>query len=146
MTLDEARLMASVNARAQRLFADGYRARWVAPGLLAVRNGRGATYGVDTAAGTCGCAFFRGHDGRHPCKHLLGWERLLAEQRARTRRLTLMLAALLRVWVEVDDGSPLLDDGSSGLDDAAPGAEAAWPAPDGLPGRGADDAGGAHSG
>lgn len=33
MTLDEARLMANVNARAQRLFEDGYRARWTGPPL-----------------------------------------------------------------------------------------------------------------
>ena len=108
MTLDEARLMANVNARAERLFEDGYRARWIGPGLLAVRNGRGAAYEVDTVAGTCGCPFFL--RGGHACKHLLGWERLLVRQR-RCRRL---LSALL-LWACAD-----LDDGSTVLDDAAP--------------------------
>ena len=111
MTLDEARLMANVNARAGRLFEDGYRARWVGPGLLAVRNGRGTTYGVDTAAGACGCRFYRAHDGRLPCKHLLGWEGLLARQRACRRLLAILL---LRAWADLDDGSTFLGDAAPG--------------------------------
>ncbi len=41
MTLDEARLMTNVNARASRMFEDGYRARWIGPDLLAVRKDKG---------------------------------------------------------------------------------------------------------
>jgi len=98
MTLDEARLMANVNDRAQRLFEDGYRARWVGLHLLVVCNGRGAVYQLDTQAETCDCPFFR--KSGHPCKHSLGWRRLLSRQRA-CRRLLLLL--LLRVWADLDD-------------------------------------------
>ena len=48
MTLDEARLMANVNGRAQRLFEDGYRARWTEPHLLDVRNRLETAYPIDT--------------------------------------------------------------------------------------------------
>lgn len=98
MTLDEARLMANVNARAQALFENGYRARWRAPHLLAVRNGQGTVYDVDTLAGTCNCPFFT--KSIHPCKHVLGWRKLLGRQR--TCRLWITLA-LLRVWSSLDD-------------------------------------------
>ena len=98
MTFDEARLMANVNARAGRLFEDGYRARWAGPHLLAIRSARGASYLVDTQAGTCDCPFFT--RGGHPCKHILGWRRLLARQRA----FRLWIAALLlRAWSGLDD-------------------------------------------
>lgn len=103
MTFDEARLMANVNERARRLFDDGYRARWQGGRVLEVRNGRGGTYRVDTAHDTCDCPFFRGHQGRHPCKHLLGWKRLLVRQRACRRLVTLML---LRAWADLDDAGP----------------------------------------
>ena len=118
MTLDEARLMANVNARAARLYEDGYRARWRGKDVLGVYAPRGACYPVDTAAGTCGCPFFRAHEGRLPCKHLLGWGALLAAQRARRRILTLMLAALLRTWASLDDGAP--PDDEPPVDDEAP--------------------------
>ena len=98
MTLDEARLMANVNARAQRLFENGYRARWVGPHVLAIRNDRGAVYRVDTQAETCDCPFFR--KSGHPCKHSLGWRRLLARQRA--CRLWIMIV-LMRAYSSLDD-------------------------------------------
>ena len=101
MTLDEARLMANVNARAGRLFEDGYRARWAGPGLLAVRNGRGSVYAVDTLMGTCDCPFFL--RSGHPCKHVLGYRRLLSRQRSHRRRL---VYALLRVLADLDDAPP----------------------------------------
>jgi predicted nucleic acid-binding Zn finger protein len=100
MTLDEARLMANVNDRAQRLFEDGYRARWNRTGRLEVRSGKGASYLVDTEAGTCDCPFYRAHQGRHLCKHSLGWRRLLSKQRA-CRRLVLLV--LLKAWADLDD-------------------------------------------
>ena len=102
MTLDEARLMANVNDRAQRLFEDGYRARWNGAGMLEIRNGKGAAYLVDSETGTCDCPFYRAHQGRRPCKHCLGWARLLSQQRA-CRRLVAFL--LLRAWADLDDGS-----------------------------------------
>ena len=103
MTFDEARLMANVNDRAQRLFEAGYRARWNEAGKLEIRSGKGAAYLVDTEAGACDCPFYRAHQGRHPCKHGLGWRRLLSQQRA-CRRLVALL--LLRAWSDLDDGCP----------------------------------------
>jgi len=103
MTFDEARLMANVNTRARRLFDDGYRARWRGTHVLEVRSPQGADYRVDTLQHSCDCPFFRGHQGRHPCKHVLGWRRLLARQRA-CRRLVALL--LLRMWAgEADESS-----------------------------------------
>ena len=95
MTFDEARLLASVNARAETLFESGYRARWAGSARLLVRNGRGAAYLVETLAQTCECPFFRAHQGRYPCKHLLGWTRLLWRQRSCRRTLSLVLNDLL---------------------------------------------------
>jgi len=95
MTFDEARLMASVNARAETLFESGYRARWAGPARLSVRNSKGAAYLVETRAQTCECPFFRAHQGRYPCKHLLGWTRLLWHQRSCRRTLFRVLSDLL---------------------------------------------------
>ncbi len=100
MTLDEARLMANVNDRAQRLFEDGYRARWSGTGRLKISSGKGAVYLVDTERNTCDCPFYRAHQGRHPCKHSLGWRHLLSKQRA-CRRLVLLV--LLKAWADLDD-------------------------------------------
>ena len=100
MTFDEARLMANVNDRAQRLFADGYRARWRNGAVLCVRSPKGGLYRLDTQAETCDCPFFQKHSGRHSCKHLLGWKRLLSRQRVCRLFITVML---LRVWADLDD-------------------------------------------
>lgn len=101
MTLDQARLMANVNGRAQRLFEDGYRARWTGRAILAVHNGTETVYRVDTQAEACDCPFFL--KSGHPCKHVLGWRRLLARQRA----CRLWIAALLlRMWSSLDDAPP----------------------------------------
>ena len=102
MTFDEARLMASVNDRSLRLFEGGYRARWREAAILSVHNPSGTAYRVDTHAGTCDCPFFQNHAGRHCCKHLLGWKRLLSQQRACRRFAAL---AMLRVWADLDDNS-----------------------------------------
>ena len=102
MTFDEARLMANVNDRALRLFADGYRARWRNRTFLCVRSPKGGTYRLDTQAETCDCPFFQKHSGRHSCKHLLGWKLLLARQRICRLFVTLML---LRVWADLDDNA-----------------------------------------
>ncbi len=103
MTFDEARLMANVNARAQRLFEVGYRARWVNESVLAVRSPVNAVYRLDIGAETCDCPFFQKHSGRHACKHILGYQRLLCRQQSLRRLVTL---TLLRVWADLDD-SPI---------------------------------------
>jgi len=102
MTLDEAQLMANVNARAQSLFDNGYRARWRGQHALEIRSPKGAVYQVNTLTGDCGCPFFRGYAGRHPCKHSLGWRKLLSRQRACRRFVTTLL---LRIWADLEDGS-----------------------------------------
>ena len=80
MTLDEARLLANINARAERLFADGYHARRVDPYTIEVINDEGTPYEVDTVFAACTCPFYTQRQGRYPCKHLLGYERLLRDQ------------------------------------------------------------------
>ena len=81
MTLDIARLVANVNHRAQRLFEDGYTAVWIEEGYtLGVTNDEGTTYEVDVLFETCSCPFWKAHQGKHSCKHLLGWQRLLERQ------------------------------------------------------------------
>ncbi len=100
MTFDEARLMANVNARAQRLFEVGYRARWTGGPVLTVRSPGNAVYRLDVGAETCDCPFFQKNSSRHACKHILGYRTLLCRQRSMRRLMTLML---LRVWVELDD-------------------------------------------
>ena len=118
MTFDEARLMANVNDRAMRLFADGYRARWTDKIVLSIRSPKGDVYCVDTQAETCDCPFFQKHSGRHSCKHLLGWRRLLSRQRA--CRLLVALT-LLRVWADLDDNAPC---GGKSQDHKRPEAQA----------------------
>lgn len=103
MTFDEARLMANVNARARRLFDDGYRACWRGTHSLEVRSPRGTVYRVDTLRRACDCPFFAAHQGRHPCKHLLGYKRLLVRQRACRRLIALLL---VRAWAGLDDHAP----------------------------------------
>jgi hypothetical protein len=100
MTFDEARLLANVNARAQRLFEEGYRARWINGSVLAVRSPGNTVYRLDVGAATCECPFFQKHTGRHTCKHILGYQRLLCRQRSMRRLVTLML---LKVWADLDD-------------------------------------------
>jgi len=102
MTLDEARLMANVNARAQSLFDSSYRARWRGQHALEIRSPKGTVYQVNTLIDSCDCPFFRGHAGRHPCKHSLGWRKLLSRQRACRRFITTLL---LRAWADLEDGS-----------------------------------------
>jgi hypothetical protein len=74
MSLDEARLLAAINARSQRLFADCYRAAWLDDHLLEVLTPQGETYEIDMVSGTCSCPFFTKHQGKYSCKHLLGYE------------------------------------------------------------------------
>ncbi len=82
-TIDEAKLLANVNARAGRLFQDDYRARRLTAHTIRITSPDGAQYLVDKASDECDCPFFAKHLGRYPCKHLLGADRLLSDQRAR---------------------------------------------------------------
>ena len=47
MNLDEARTLANVNDRAQRLFEDGYRIRYLDTHRYLIRSEQGATYTLD---------------------------------------------------------------------------------------------------
>ena len=91
VTLDEARLLANVNERAQRLYEDGYRIRCLDAHRYLIRSDKGGTHTVDREAHTCSCPFFEKHGGRYPCKHTLGWKKLLLTQRA-------MIHAKLSHW------------------------------------------------
>lgn len=82
MSLDEARLLANLNHRAQRLFTDSYRGRWLDDHLLEVTAPSGQTYEIDTIATSCSCPFFTRHQGRYGCKHILGYQKLLTDQEA----------------------------------------------------------------
>ena len=88
MNLDEARTLANVNDRAQRLFEDGYRIRPLDGNLHLIRSEHGATYTLDRAEKSCTCPFFEKHSGRYSCKHVLGWKKLLIAQRVEIARRT----------------------------------------------------------
>lgn len=78
--VNRARLMANVLERSFRLFEDGYRAVRIADTTVQITNPRDVVYTLDVQDCTCCCPFFVGHEGRLPCKHLLGWEKLLEDQ------------------------------------------------------------------
>ena len=88
MNLDEARTLANVNDRAQRLFEDGYRIRSLDGNLHLIRSEHGATYTLDRSEQSCTCPFFEKNGGRYCCKHVLGWKKLLMVQRIEIARRT----------------------------------------------------------
>ena len=88
MNLDEARTLANVNDRAQRLFEDGYRIRSLDGNLYLIRSEHGATYTLDRAEKSCTCPFFEKHGGRYSCKHVLGWKKLHVTQKVTLARLS----------------------------------------------------------
>ena len=88
MNLDEARTLANVNDRAQRLFEDGYRIRSLDSNLHLIRSEHGATYTLDRAEKSCTCPFFEKHGGRYSCKHVLGWKKLHITQKVTIARLS----------------------------------------------------------
>ncbi len=81
-TPSEARMLANVQARAGRLFEDGYVARRLDPHRLSITAPRGATYELDARDRSCTCPFFVKNEGRYDCKHLLGASCLLKKQAA----------------------------------------------------------------
>lgn len=78
----EARLLINVQARAARLYEDGYVARRIEPFRLAITGASGATYELDARDSSCTCPFFVKHEARLACKHLLGAGCLLKKQAA----------------------------------------------------------------
>ena len=60
---------------------------------LLIRSPDGKTYEIRRKDGQCTCPFFVKHEGRHPCKHLLGWPKLMLSQRARISQMTAALEA-----------------------------------------------------
>ena len=88
VSLDEARLLANVNDRAQRLFEDGYRIRPLDGNLHLIRSEQGATYTLDRSEQSCTCPFFEKHGGRYSCKHVLGWKKLQVSQWSHVARLS----------------------------------------------------------
>lgn len=88
MNFDEARLLANVNERSQRLFEDGYRIRSLDSHRYLIRSQDGTTYKVDRQENSCTCPFFVKNSGRYPCKHTLGWRKLLLSQRVAIARLS----------------------------------------------------------
>ncbi len=100
MNLDEARQLANVNKRAQRLFEDGYRIRSLDGNLYLIHTQHGATYTLNRAEGSCTCPFFTKNNGRYSCKHVLGWRKLQVTQRFH-------LASLTARWEGVDQASTI---------------------------------------
>ena len=94
MSLNEARLLANVNSRAEKLFENGYRADWLDEHLVEVISPNGETYEIDTVAAACSCPFFTKHQGKYGCKHLSGYEKLLADQEERRAHNARMWEAL----------------------------------------------------
>lgn len=92
MSLDEARLLANVNERAQSLFENGYRARWTNDSIVEVTTPKKRVYEVDTDKHTCTCPFFVSHEGRYGCKHLIGY--LLLLMRIQQQRVHTLLGCL----------------------------------------------------
>lgn len=78
--IDEALMMARVQERSERLFADGYRAALTDTDEVIVTNSEGVQYKVDLLEDSCDCPFFRQWGGHYKCKHLLGWQKLLVDQ------------------------------------------------------------------
>jgi hypothetical protein len=76
VTLEEARHQANVRAKADALYARGYRARWLTEDVLELTGGRGA-YRLDLMARSCSCPHCEEFGY---CSHLWGWPKLLADQ------------------------------------------------------------------
>jgi len=70
----------AVEARACRLFLDGYAAERLDRETIVVHCPDGTRYRVDTLFGTCTCQAGTVASEQKPCEHLLGYGRLLAEQ------------------------------------------------------------------
>ncbi len=85
MTLEEARAAIAVSERAGRLFADGYRAIECDDWGLTIFTPEGKSYEVDLLREECSCPYAKVRGNNSACKHLLGWEKLLSDQKAAMR-------------------------------------------------------------
>jgi predicted nucleic acid-binding Zn finger protein len=100
MTLDEARLEATIWTRAVRLFDDGYRATRAEDGGITIESPAGRAYEIDLARKTCTCPFFVEKGERFGCKHLWGIEALLLRQEAYGRLRVDRYKRHFAVWDE----------------------------------------------
>lgn len=73
MTINTARLLANIAARAARLWEDGYQLTRKSEDTLIVTSNEGTNYEVDTFWNSCECPCYKQHG---TCKHLEGWELL----------------------------------------------------------------------
>jgi predicted nucleic acid-binding Zn finger protein len=83
--INEAIEAAKVNARASRLFADGYKVEvetaCTAGIYYRVTNPAGEEYIVDPLINTCSCLYFTKNEGKKRCKHQIGVRQLVEDQR-----------------------------------------------------------------
>ncbi|MGC4044858.1 MAG: hypothetical protein QM758_13780 [Armatimonas sp.] len=101
--LDEARMLANVRERAQRLFEDGYRANTLDSGLVEIYSPGGADYDIDRKRKTCSCPFFVRISQVKPvgdpdctCKHLLGLAKLFSAQKRQAQQLQIQRHNLIQ--------------------------------------------------
>jgi hypothetical protein len=78
--VNEALMMAKVQERSERLFADGYRGQMTDTDEVLITNAEGVPYRVDLLEDACSCPFFLHWGGHYKCKHLLGWGKLITDQ------------------------------------------------------------------
>lgn len=77
-TIDEARLLANLAERAERLFQDGYSLTREDEHDLVITNEEGSRYYLSTLFESCTCPCYKVHK---TCKHWLGAKKLEADQR-----------------------------------------------------------------
>lgn len=75
--INEARLLANMNHRAQRLFEEGYSITREDEHDVVITNDEGKRYYISTLFGSCTCKCY---DNHKRCKHLLGLEKLETDQ------------------------------------------------------------------
>ena len=81
----EAAYQARVQDRANRLFADGYRARYLADeDVILVQSDEGSTYRVGVVFEDCDCPHYQERDW---CKHAIGAQKLLQDTRAEQQEI-----------------------------------------------------------
>ena len=83
--VQQAMQQARVQDRANRLFADGYRARYAPEDdVILVTNEEGTTYRVGVVFEDCTCPFYKENDY---CKHALGAHKLLLDTQAEQKEI-----------------------------------------------------------
>jgi hypothetical protein len=83
--IQEAMQQARIQDRANRLFADGYRARYSPEDdVILVTNEEGTTYRVGVVFEDCNCPFYT---DKEYCKHALGAQKLLLDTQAEQQEI-----------------------------------------------------------